>query len=308
MAAGLFPCARIRLDEAKLSGLASMIGESLGLRVTSLAFYVGPPSSHRKATILAMGSSGRVAGYAKLAVRESARRRLRHEAEVLADLEGLAALVDRIPRVVGRFRWAGGDGTVLTAGPQQAARLRPTREHVEFLERLHASTAQSRSVLGSEWWRSMHSKLDRLQDRLPLVWSRRYERVETYLDRRMGDSLIPLSRAHRDFTPWNVRRGPVGLFAFDWELSRTGVPPLHDLFHYESVQAALLGRVVPSSNLTDVLLRRIWPEGLELQRELRIAYLSDTSLHYVQARLERPDEGEDSFRDWLGDEIDALIS
>jgi hypothetical protein len=162
-------------------------------------------------------------------------------------------------------------------------------------------------VSASNWWQSTRSTLERVATRLPEDWKKRYERLETFLLRRLGDSSVPLSRAHRDFTPWNVRVGESGLFVFDWELSRRSMPPLYDLFHYLSAPSALLGRELRSTDHPVRLLERIWPDGLELLEELRVAYLADASLHYVEARLDSPDLGEDRFRDWLGWQIDRSL-
>jgi hypothetical protein len=308
MAAGAMRRVRVYFCSETLSELARIVGEILQEASPTMAFYVGPPGPHRKTTIAVVRPSGQIAGYAKFAVRDGSREKLRHEVTVLTDLASRDALEDRIPRVLGRFNWRGGEGAVLTAGPSRSAGIQPTDMHLGFLESLHRETFVSAAVSGIEWWRSTRSVLKRFESRLPQDWIRRYESLETFLVRRLGDSSIPMSRAHRDFSPWNCRVGNSGLFVFDWEFSRPSMPPLYDLFHYTSGPSALLGRRPKPTDHARRLLERLWPEGLELERELRVAYLADASLHYVEARLDATDMGGNVFRDWLGRQIDRSLN
>jgi hypothetical protein len=50
---------------------------------------------------------------------------------------------------------------------------------------------------------------------------------------------IPVSISHGVFTPWNLYCDDQRLFVYDWEMARTGMPMLFDLFHF-TFQSTLL--------------------------------------------------------------------
>jgi len=110
--------------------------------------------------------------------------------------------------------------------------------------------------------------------------------------------MIRLILAHRDFVPWNTRLSPAGsLFVFDWEFSQPGWLPLGDLFHFY-VFPVILNR--NSHALLWQRYRNEWTAHAarlgvdeELVLPLYVAYLADTMLFYLEARVKVPEVGDD---------------
>ncbi len=305
---GRLSSARIWLEPDRLSELGREIASTLGIPEIALAFYAGTPSAYRKVTACAIGDSGYVGGFAKIAALEPSKFLVRNERDVLTELSASDDLHGRVPEVAGAFDWQGSDVLVMTAGPSGRGPSRLGTPHLEFLSRLHDATAVSGRLTESSSWLRTLETIEGLGPRMPEVWAARYTAALDRLASGLGRRTIPLSRAHRDFTPWNTTIGPDGLFAFDWEMSREGLPPLYDVFHFMAASAALLGRPIAVPAVARELLARHWPDGSGVLDELWLAYLTDVSVHYTKARVEHPAEGCDTMWNWQGQELDRVLS
>jgi len=300
--------ARIWLEPESLSDLSRQIASTLGEPGVTLAFYAGTPSAHRKITACAIGDSGNVAGFAKIAALGPSKSLVRNEREVLTELSSSDELHGRIPEVAGAFDWQGSDVLVMTAGPSTRGPGSLGPPHVEFLSRLHRASANPGCLVDSPSWSRAIETIERLGSRMPGVWADRYTAALNRLASGLGKRTIPLSRAHRDFTPWNTTIGPDGLFAFDWEMSRDGLPPLFDIFHFAAASAALLDRPFSIPAVAGELLARHWPEGSDALEDLWLAYLTDLSIHYTEGRVEHPTKGGDTMWNWQGRELDRVLA
>lgn len=58
------------------------------------------------------------------------------------------------------------------------------------------------------------------------------DKMRTLIDCMLPQATVPVTRAHGDFTPWNIRRRGDELLIIDWEQSRDDLPALYDLFHF----------------------------------------------------------------------------
>jgi hypothetical protein len=299
---------RIELESKSLHRLGREIATVLGEPSVTLAFYIGTPSAYRKTTACAIGDSGDVVGFFKLASLGPSKLLVRNERNVLVELSCADELQGRVPDVAGAFDWMGADVLVLTPGPRGRGPGRLGPPHVEFLSRLHRATSTPGRLVDSPSWSHAVETIERLESRIPQIWADRYTAALDRLSSGLGRRTIPLSRAHRDFTPWNTTIGQNGLFAFDWEMSRDGLPPLYDVFHFASASAALLGRPFDIPSVTGDLLSRLWPDGSGMTDELRLAYLTDVSVHYTEARVEHPTEGCDVMWNWQGQELDRVLA
>lgn len=308
MRSGALSRTTIELESNSLHRLSREIAAVLGEPGVKLAFYIGTPSAYRKTTACAIGDSGDVVGFVKIASLGPSKSLVRNERKVLIELSRADELQGRIPEVAGAFDWMGGDVLVLTPGPRGRGPGRLGPPHVEFLSRLHRATSSPGRLVDSPSWSRVVQTIERLGSRIPRTWADRYEAAMDRLSSGLGRRTIPLSRAHRDFTPWNTTIGESGLFAFDWEMSRDGLPPLYDVFHFAAASAALLGRPFEIPSFTADLLGRLWPGGSGMIDELRLAYLIDVSAHYTEARVEHPAEGGDGMWIWQGKELDRILA
>jgi len=304
---GCMPRARVWMETERLRDLSRQIGARLQDPGVKLALYAGTPSAHRKITACAIGESGTVAGFAKIAALKPSKRLVENERVALLDLSCSDLLFGRIPEVAGTFEWNDSDVLVMTAGPSTPGPSRLGPPHVEFLKRLHAASATPGCLLDSPSWSRAMDTIERLGSRMPDVWARRYAAAVNRLASGLGKRTMPLSRAHRDFTPWNTTLGPDGLFAFDWEMSGVSLPPLFDVFHFAAVSAALLGRPFRIPAAAGELLTSQWPEGSDALQDLWLAYLTELSIHYTEGRVEHPTEGGDTMWNWQGRELDRVL-
>ena len=121
--------------------------------------------------------------------------------------------------------------------------------------------------------------------------------------------LLPLSLAHSDFAARNTRPGPKGLFVFDSEIAEDRVTPLYDIFHFQSIQAALFKRRgrLPDRRYLEALLHNLWPEGKGYMPWLYLAYLIDMSLIYSEAQIIAPGVGEQRVWRWFLEQIERFL-
>ena len=308
MSRGILSRARVRLDSEGLSDLGGRIASALGEPPVTMAFYAGTPSAYRKVTACVIGDSGKLAGFAKIASLGPSKLLVHNERDVLTELSVSDGLRGRVPQVISEFEWRGSHVLVLTAGPSKRGPGRLGTPHLDFLSRLHCASVNPGRLTDSASWSSASETIEHLGSRMPDVWADRYALARERLAAGLGSRTIPLSRAHRDFTPWNTTIGSHGLFVFDWEMSRGGLPPLYDVFHFAAASAALLDRPLRIPSVAEELLSRHWPQGSSVLEELWLAYLTDISLHYTKARLESPTEGGDTMWNWQGRELDRVLA
>ncbi len=278
---------------------------ALGEPDVRLAFCIGTSGAYRKLTAEVITSGGRVPAYAKIAVHAPAQASLEREQATLLRLSTAGALRGRVPGVLAWFRWDGAQVLVTTAGTGRMGPSRFGEQHAEFLRRLHDAFVEKRPFLASAMWARMAAAVRRLTPRMSVEWALRCRNALNLLAERLGPGILPLSIAHRDFTPWNTRVGPQGLYVFDWEAAVEGTTPLYDVFHFQAMQAALAGRPYhPSRGRPHDLIAALWPEWQAHLAPLYLAYLVDMGLFYTEARLEAPGSGDDREQRWLAHHID----
>jgi hypothetical protein len=273
-----------------------------------LAFYLGTPGAYRKLTAQVITTQKHVPAYAKIAEDALARASLEREYETLTRLSSIDALSERVPRALGWFNWANARVLLVTPGPGQAGPRRLMTSHAEFLHTLHQAFVEARQFETSAMWYRMVDTVQCLDSQMSGEWSRRFQRAFDKLRDTLGTVTLPLSLAHRDFAPWNTRLASNGLFVFDWEVAADGMTPLYDVLHFHAIQAALSGRPYRAKL---AYIRRIggadWPGTEDYFEALSLAYLTDMSLHYTEARLRLPEAGEEAVQSWFGREIDSHL-
>lgn len=286
--------------------LERQLALALGEPDVHLAFCIGTSGAYRKLTVQVMTHRDEVPAYAKISAHPLAQASLEREHQNLLRLSTVDGLRDRVPRVLGWFRWNGTQVLVVTAGSGRVGPRRLTERHAEFLRRLHEAFAEERAFEASAMWARMVATVRRLAPRMSPEWSLRCQRALAQLRAGLGPVVLPLSLAHRDFAPWNTRVGPRGLFVFDWETAADGVIPLYDVFHFQAIQAAQAGRPFhPFRGRHHEIVAALWPKWKAYLAHLYLAYLMDMGLFYTEARLLAPELEEEREWHWFGRQIDA---
>ncbi len=116
------------------------------------------------------------------------------------------------------------------------------------------------------------------------------QKMRTLIECMLPQAAVPVSRAHGDFTPWNVRLRGGEILLIDWELSRDDMPALYDLFHF-IYQNCILVKRMPFSAIRkeiDETLRQPEWEAFMAEHEIdpneaEQQYLLSTISYYLQA-------------------------
>lgn len=306
---GLYVGERVSLNDAILRELTEEISRLLRRNNILLAFSVGTPGAYQKGTIHVIAENGEVIAYAKIADGALARDALNRERAMLQQLAALVALNNHVPTVLGSLTWRNCQILLTSAGPIRPGPSELCHTHVRFLRDLQQGFSAIALFKESPMWRKLVHDSDSLNWWFPSSWRIRYRRALGTLDSRLGPKAIPLSLAHRDFAPWNTALGPNGLYVFDWETAEYGAHAFVDIFHFDAIQAALASRMRyrPDGNFVKQLGESLWP-SLEIDPHLLyLAYLTDISLYYANARAIAPQTGEDRVLNWFGHQIDRAL-
>lgn len=300
---------RIRLEGEPLARLESELAQALGETDVRLAFYVGVPGAYRKVTAQVVTLTGKTLAYAKIGVPPLAQAAVEGERRVLLRLWETPAVRGRVPELLGRFGWQGGEILLITAALERPGPRQLTSAHSRFCRSVFLSFAEECIFGESPMWTRMTETLLRVNRDLTDPLPDYYDRALQQLSKELGSVSLPLSMAHRDFAPWNTRLGSKGLFVFDWERAEEGVTPLYDVFHFWAVQAALFKwrRRLPDRRFLANLLHEQWPGAGEYLPWLYLAYLVNMSLDYSEAQVVAPGVGEQRVWHWFTEQIKTFL-
>jgi hypothetical protein len=293
-----------------LERFKSVIGDAIGAPDCDLSLMIGTAGAYQKHVVRIMHRDGAPAGYAKLADREGAKRKILAEGAILARIATLPGLQGRIPSVIRLDQLDGFLLLITTPGPDRVAPPTFSDLHIDFLRALHLSTRVEKPLSATAFWRVIRDSLHWLSTRAPGAQFERLGRAWQILDQEFQDRTVVLSTVHRDFAPWNTRLGGGKLFVFDWEDAVAEAPPLHDLLHFFAVQDALSGRrFTLAGSLIDQISERLGlspSEGRGWDRFI-LLYLIDMSSYYLRAAVEDPLDGDDTVLRWTERELDDLL-
>lgn len=300
----------IYLEETTLDELERNLENILNEENIRLAFYTGTPGAYRKATAQIMNSKGRVLAYCKIASSSFSKEVLNREHKNLLRLESNKNLRNRVPRVVDYINYKDCKLLITTAGPNQKGPMYLSTDIIEFLKDLYSHNIKEYYFYESPMKNKLNEKYFILNNsyKLPIQWVERYRKVVNLLNKYLDSVKIPFSFVHRDLAPWNIRKGPQGLFVFDWESAEDNNIILYDVFHFEAIQAALKNKdFYPDEQLYKSILQEVLPDRNLNIYWLYLLYLVDISLYYAEARAKAPDIGEDRVWEWYGKQIDYFL-
>jgi Phosphotransferase enzyme family len=294
-----------------LGRLGRFISEKLCTSDIALSLAVGTPGAYRKHTLRIMNRDGVPIAYAKLADLDLSKHKVATENESLARLSSAADLRRHVPQVL--FFGELDDCLILltTAGPDDPGPTTFSRQHAQFLRGLNSAFGTRKQIFATAFWTDVSARLTWLTANAASSWNDRLQQTVSLIRAELRDAEIPVSLAHRDFTPWNTRQAAGNLFVFDWEDAAVEVPALHDLLHFHAIQNALGGRPFKldvsriMSSYSEIVGASAAPPGH--LRPLVMVYLLDLASYYLTAHLKAPDAGNSIVMDWAERELDHYL-
>jgi hypothetical protein len=271
-----------------------------------LAISPGGISYKRKLTIQVMAPDGRVLAFSKVADAPAARRATEQESTRLLELAAYRAVIGSIPRLIDRTTIGDTFVTLLSPGPARLAPATFGSPHWDFLQALAAQTERVLAFEHSTMWAAMRATFESLEPHLSAAWQARLATTLARLGAMLGQRVLPLHLAHRDFQPGNMRQFPTGrLFVYDWEGAQPESTPLYDFFNFNFGYtfrrgAPRIDRLAAVLDLARGWCPKIDPRDLPM---LFAAYLTDHALR----RLTNSDLGRDRGSVVVLDAIAALL-
>jgi hypothetical protein len=301
---------RIRLP-AGTPTIETYLRHELGVDVR-VSMHLGAPRANRKPVLQLVTPEGVTVGFAKIGVNALTRELVGAEHAALAQLgEGRPAGLS-VPGVLHFGRWA--DLDVLVQSPLPVWERRTPLAAARLATAMTEVTGvggRSRQGLGaSGYWRQLGARVGAADDtaaRSDLAAALR--RVEAAV---AGD-VLSFGGSHGDWTPWNMASARSGLYVWDWERFRTGVPVGFDATHYWLQEQVVGRRADPRAAAAECVDRAaalLGPLGVAAgeARLTALLYLADLAARYL---TDRQAEGELGLGDpgrWLIPVLTAGLS
>ena len=202
------------------------------------AVILGRDRPNRKPVLKLLGPDGEPVAFAKVGWNEVSRSLVRHEAEVLSELDTPQRRPSsfQVPRVIAFDQGDDVDlllvtpvlqATGLRGGPPSDVPMRATREVA-----VGAGVTWS-PLADSDYWASVRRRTEIAErDHANPVRSEHAQAFEG-LERAYASRDVPFGSWHGDWTPWNMTRVDGSLFVWDWERAEGPVPIGLDLVHFD---------------------------------------------------------------------------
>ncbi|MDE2161725.1 MAG: hypothetical protein KGJ53_01075 [Alphaproteobacteria bacterium] len=292
---GLWSPPTVYLRDDVVSEIEAVLADCLNHKSVSCAFYFRSPGLFSKTIILALDGNGHAVAYAKLGSTAESNKAVTHEGDVLERLARVPSLAGRIPHVIARTAWRNFPMLLLSVGPSR----RPPRAfgaaHHDFLRHLKIATLDRMPLVNSLMWKTISARHSAVENSLEPSWANRYKWALTEVGERVGRGALELNLAHRDFVPWNMRRGEDNtLFVFDWELAQKQCTPGWDFFHYHLAGRLLRAIRIGRSDVVQ-LLQNAECRGIVPADGYFLAYLVDVGLFLHDRLLRSPATQENGF-------------
>lgn len=255
------------------------------------AVSLGTPGPYNKQSVLLFDTHGHPLSITKVGTNRYTRALLENEARWLSMING-TALVEHAPRLLqsGPVDALFLMTQTIGSGPPSTSTF--TQDHAKLLSALHTLSLETGPFKDSAMHATMARRAAMLTEKLDDAWRRRIEIGMHRITRVLGPESIPLTAAHRDFAPWNIRTGEGGLFLYDWEYASTGYIPLYDLFHFVLMPIAVKRQPKirdAHSALSTAERANTWlaedPMKICKARDQLIAYLLDVCLFYLESTV-----------------------
>jgi len=263
-------------------------------RLNSWAVFTGTAGPNRKLVIWYLDTVTSNGNFLKIALSIPAVNNLRREAMALREAQEMPFQHLDSPRLIASSRGMLIQEDMATSDVRPLNRLAdlPQPAVQELMTRnWHTKPLQETSF----WTQSLDSlvKLRVTSDkRIPVSLLDKLEELIRRLDERKP---IAVAAAHGDFTPWNILMRNNRLCVIDWELYRTELPGLYDLFHFQYQSMTMLGNQgfnLIRREIDATLQQYDWATFCETRRvDLCVAeqlYLIHTITYYLSVYSRQP--------------------
>ncbi len=227
------------LSDRVVASLQSSWEETLGKGPVSIAFSLGTPNHYQKITALVFDRRSKPFAFAKVGCTPQASRLIANERMALEKIRSMGChRLAAIPELLGY----GETGptiwmlqTALLAGRSSSTCLE--KEHIVFLAKV-AGTRQVMPLQLSDIWAYLQKVLN--ASILPIKPRFKTERlfISSLRDQLWtlcacsGNEPWPLTIAHGDFAPWNMRLVAGNVALFDWEYFLSLAPVGWDIIYF----------------------------------------------------------------------------
>lgn len=245
------------------------------------SIFTGTVGENRK-SIISLHRNRQTSHYIKIAFNEQPRKLIKNEWTMLTTLSKYDFTALSLPQVsvaidpnfvkVSNVK----PGITISAN-----RLRDV--HLKALGELYMTNHENRKIADTPAWKTISNQLNLLDKEHDILNDLDATLVYGIIQRLFElhnsidtETIIPVSFAHGDFTPWNMYTDDHRLYVYDWELAGAGMPMLVDLFHFVFQSQVLIYRKdisAISNGIAEVLEN-------EHCRGIINRYKIDTSLHY----------------------------
>jgi hypothetical protein len=233
----LFSKATVAIFNPWETNLFKRISERVNAEFSIASIYTGAGGiSNRKVTLQIVKSTGDTFAYIKVASnkRDEVVQLVRRESRVLRRLQDISFENAQIPKLLhfeedGNLCWiASTSANTDVTGPRQLS-----ESHFRFLVDLYQATRIVGRLDQMETWNEIQMRREQFSESLPSQWVELSRGAMQLVQRSIADKSLQYVMAHGDFVPWNTKLQLNGsLFIFDWEFSRSDVPPLYDFFDF----------------------------------------------------------------------------
>ena len=229
---------RIRLP-AGTPTIETYLRHELGVDV-QVSMHLSAPRANRKPVLQLVTPQGVTVGFAKIGVNALTGELVRAEHSALTQLGASCPAALSVPGVLHFGRWAGLDVLVQTPLPvwERRTPLAAARLAAAMTEVTGVGGRSRQSLGASGYWRQLGARAAAADDsaaRSDLLAALR--RVHAMA----AGEVLSFGGSHGDWTPWNMASAHGGLYVWDWERFRTGVPVGFDATHYW-LQEQVVGR------------------------------------------------------------------
>ncbi|CAN5300462.1 hypothetical protein BH24ACT12_BH24ACT12_28260 [soil metagenome] len=279
----------------------------LGVDHVRLTLPVGPARANRKAVLQVTDRAGRVLAFAKVGHNELTQRLVRHEGEVLRELEATVLRAVLAPRPLASVTWAGLEIVVLEPLEIPARRASGDERRQRLLAVVReVSGVGGRSVLA--WGQHPHralllSQIERCGD-LAAPLRQQVESIRPALT-------MPTGAWHGDLNSGNAALVPGACPVWDWERFGKGVPVGFDLLHHD-LHEAITVEGVPAREAAAAVLGRagmvLTPLDVDRSTAEAIAraYLVTLACRYLADDQHEAGADLGNVEDWLLPALESL--
>lgn len=227
------------LDGAVFGSLQSDWEKLLGKGPLSFALSLGEPNHYQKVTALVFDQWAEPLAFAKVGCTPQAGCLIANERMALETFSSMTIQSSIIPVLLGHGKT--GPASWMLQSALLVGRPSPVdlqKEHIDFLVDLSRSTTKVMPLLAAGVWKQLNSVLNKPV--LPIKSG--FESERSFISELAcrfqalrsvdAERPWPVTAAHGDFAPWNMRLGDGKIALFDWEYFLPATPAGWDLLYF----------------------------------------------------------------------------